>query len=272
MCALLDPTADPADAPALAEAAAARTVAIVERLVALPPAGLAAPSALAGWSRLTIACHLRYGAIAARRMTGATLAGEATSFYPGGRATERPATLEPGPGEAPAGVIAGLAVTSDRLAAVWAGLAPDDWAAPVREPAGNADLGAITLATLALLRLTEVEVHGSDLGLGLDTWSEPFLAAALPFRVAWTAARRSPGSLTGRWVLEATDEPAFRLTAHANGATAEATDRAEPGEAVVKGARRDLLALLLGRPPIGDLAYEGDGALARRFNEAFPGP
>ncbi len=270
---VVDPIVDPAVAPVLAGAAAARAAAIAARLGSLPAAALEAPSELAGWSRLTIACHLRYGALASAWMTADALAGRTTSFYPGGRAGQRPATLEPGPDETPAAAVADLAAADARLAAAWAGLGPAAWATPVREPPGNADLGPITVATLAMLRLTEVEVHGTDLGLDLDGWSEAFLDAGLRFRVAWTAARRRPGALvTGRWVLETTDGPAYRLSATPDGATAEETDGAAAGEAVVKGSRRDLLAMLLGRPPLDELKFEGDIALARRLHEAFPGP
>jgi uncharacterized protein (TIGR03083 family) len=267
----------PADAPALARAAGARAAEIVDRLRGLRPEQLGALSALPGWSRLTIACHLRYGAVASSRMTTEAQAGRTTAFYPGGRTEDRPATLQPQRGEAPADVVADLARASIGLADVWSGLSADAWGTPVREPAGAADLGPIDLATLAMLRLTEVDVHGSDLGLGLEAWSDPLLDLGLPFRVAWAARRArhgAPGApaRTGRWVLAATDGPTFRLSATEEGVTAEKTDRAEAGDAVVKGSRRDLLALLLGRPPVGRLAYAGQVERARRFRDAFPGP
>ena len=52
---------------AISEAARTRTADIVSALAAM--GSLSAPSRLPGWSRLTVACHLRYGAIASRRMT-----------------------------------------------------------------------------------------------------------------------------------------------------------------------------------------------------------
>jgi uncharacterized protein (TIGR03083 family) len=268
-----------ADAPALARAAAERAVAIADRLAGLAPADLEGPSSLPDWSRLTIACHLRYGAEASWRMTLDARAGRPTAFYPGSRAEQRPATLRPRPGEAPTEVVADLVAASARLADTWAALSPAAWATRVREPGANVDLGPIDLATLAMLRLTEVDVHGADLAVGLDGWSDVFIAVGLPFRVSWAAARRarrpapgSPTPVTGRWVLQATDGTAFRLIATATGTRVEAAVHAEAGEAVVKGSRRDLLALLLGRPPRRPLAYAGDVALARRFTDAFPGP
>ena len=56
-------------------AIARRTADIVGALLDLDEEGLTDQSELPAWSRLTIACHLRYGAEALRRMTGATLSG-----------------------------------------------------------------------------------------------------------------------------------------------------------------------------------------------------
>ena len=75
-----------------------------------------------------------------------------------------------------------------------------------REPRENRDLGEITIADLALLRLTEVEVHGSDLGMGLTDWSDVFTATALPVRIPWLAVRTRSQKLVdpevqGTWLL-----------------------------------------------------------------------
>src|SRR5688572_3617156 len=97
----------------------ARTAVLVD---ALRGTDLLAPSELAGWSRLTIACHLRYGAEAMHRMTVETLAGQTTAYYPKGRATQRPGTLEPRPGESPMDVVESLAEASAALDEAWAAL------------------------------------------------------------------------------------------------------------------------------------------------------
>ena len=90
--------------PTLA-AVVSRTSEVVETLRSLDEPGLVAPSELEGWSRLTIACHLRHGAAALCRMTLDALDGRPTSFYPSGRAESRPGTLEPAPGEGPSEVV-----------------------------------------------------------------------------------------------------------------------------------------------------------------------
>lgn len=269
--------------PALLDALRGRTAAVVAALTPLDRAGLEAPSLLPGWSRLTVACHLRFGARTLQTMTDDALEGRPTSFYPLGRDLQREATLEPDAGEAPLDVPGSLGRESARLAARWARLHAEDWAVEVREPDENPDLGAVPLARLALLRLTEVEVHGSDLDLGLPDWSDTFVDLALPFRLGWVAARRPPGASTdveGTWIFAATDraltcrlslsdgraEAAFDAGGGARGSTAGDRD------AVFRGTGRDLLALLLGRPRTGDLSVDGDAALAAAFKQAFPGP
>lgn len=42
--------------------------------------------------------------------------------------------------------------------------------------------------------------------------------------------------------------------------------------ATINGTKRDLLALLLGRPCLHELTYDGDADFGRRFSDAFPGP
>jgi len=168
---------------ALVAAVGRRTAAVVGALRALDGDGLRAPSSLPGWSRLTIACHLRYGAEAFGRMTAAALEDRPAAYYPGGRDARRPGTLEPAPGEAADDVVRSLDEHSAELDRLWSRMAPEAWDGVVREPEAQHDLGPLPLARLPLLRLTEVEVHGSDLDVGLDDWRDEFVEVALPFRL-----------------------------------------------------------------------------------------
>ncbi len=93
---------------------------IIEAVRGLDVDELLEPSELEGWSRLTILCHLRYGASALLRMTRDTLAGRATAYYPDGRSAQRPGTLEPLPGETGGDVIESLAAYAEELDAGWA--------------------------------------------------------------------------------------------------------------------------------------------------------
>ncbi|HVA06170.1 MAG TPA: maleylpyruvate isomerase family mycothiol-dependent enzyme [Acidimicrobiales bacterium] len=263
--------------PEWAEAVATRSDEVVSVLAGLTVAELSAPSALPGWSRLTIACHLSYGADALCRMTRDALSGRAVAYYPGGRAVERTASLLPRPGESPTDVVASLGVRCGELTALWSALTPAEWDTVVTEPADNPDLGPLPLHRLALLRLGEVQVHGEDLALGLRDWSDVFVDSALTFRLEWLNDRRAnhvafDGDVQGSWLLVARDGPRYVVTVRGPEVVSRPAAGGEEAAAVIAGSSRDLLALLLGRPALGGLTYDGDVALGRAFSEAFPGP
>lgn len=220
------------------DAITSRTALLVD---ALSTIDLESPSALPDWSRLTIACHLRYGAVALRWMTDDTHAGRPTAYYPEGRDRQRPATLQPSAGE---DVVTSLRETSAALDRAWA--AVTDWQATVVEPEGVFP----TLESMAVLRLTELEVHGTDLDLGLPRWSETLVRVALPMRLERLARRRP--LRTGAWRLVATDGPWEMLETIVG-------DGTEPE--VLTATSRELLALLLGR-----------SSACSSFSEAYPGP
>jgi uncharacterized protein (TIGR03083 family) len=258
-------------------AVAGRTAEIVAALGALDDGALHAASGLPGWSRLTIACHLRYGADTLRRMTAGALSGQPVAFYPEGRDRQRPGTLVPGDGEGPTDVVASLADLGNGLHDLWSSLGPDQWGTRVVEPSDNPDLGSMALAQLPVFRLTEVEVHGSDLGLGLADWSELFVRTALPGRLDRLNVRRVnrrpfDATLEGAWLLVASDGPGYRIGVR--GAEVESTpaDPGVPARAVIEATSRDLLALLLGRPLLRPLRITGDTAFGEAFADAFPGP
>jgi uncharacterized protein (TIGR03083 family) len=250
---------------------------VIEALSALSDADLDAPSLLPGWTLLTITCHLRFGARTLLDMTADARAGREASYYPGGRDRQRPGTLEPEVGESPSDVVRSLAAAADALDRAWVGVDDDEWSAEVREPPGNPDLGPVVLAHLALSRLTEVEVHGTDLGIGLGDWSPEFAAVALPYRV-WRlqlrTPRRTPGAPEqGSWLLRAIDGPSYRVTVTGRSVDADTVEAAGARTAaVIEGSSRDLLALLLGRRATGPLATSGDRALGDAFSTWFPGP
>ena len=260
---------------AISEAARARTADIVSALEAF--ASLTSPTRLPEWTRLTVACHLRYGAIASNRMTRDTLDGLEASFYPGGRSVQRPGTLVPDPGETEDQVVASLGVESAVLHDTWSPLSESEWQAAVREPADNLDLGDTTIAGLAILRLTEVEVHGSDLDVGLGDWSDLFVKSALPFRIgrltsSRNCARAVDSGVRGSWALVATDGPSWRVSVSVDEVTIEPVDLPVRSDAVIEARSRDLLAMLLGRPLRAGRIERGDTGLAREFSRAFPGP
>lgn len=211
---------------------------------------LLAPSLLPGWSRLTIVCHLRYGAEAMRRMTIDALEGRRTAYYPEGRATQRPGTLEPRDGESPADVVQSLEDASAALDRTWSTLT-DEWRTLVQEPDDNFDLGAYPLFDMPIFRLTEVEVHGVDLDVGLPDWSDVLIDHGLPMRLNRLAARtpQAPGA----WRLIAIDGRNVGVELVVGDLLAE------PEE--IRATCRQLFALTLGR-----------ANLSESFSRAYPGP
>ena len=235
------------------------------------------PSLLPGWSHLTITCHLRYGAVALERMTSDTQRGCPTSYYPEGRERQRRGTLVPVHGESPSEVVESLATYSQILQDRWAAIKGSGWDVMVTEPGDNPDLGPLPLERLALMRLTEVEVHGGDLGLGLSDWSDTFIDTALPFRLDWLNRRRTnhrafDDRLEGSWLVAADDGPAYLVTVNGAKVRSEPVDRNTSASAVIEGSKRDILALLLGRPRSEPLRMSGDLGFADSFQRAFPGP
>jgi hypothetical protein len=254
-----------------------RTADVVKALRELDEASLTAPSELPDWSRLTIACHLRYGAEALFTMTDATLHGHTASFYPEGRARQRPGTLVPLARESTLDVVHSLAARSARLNQAWSTVRPASWHLEIVEPTDNSDLGRMPLSRLALLRLTEVEVHGSDLGLQLGEWSTTFINAALPMRLEGLNVRtpnaHALGELgEGTWLLVASDGPTYRVSVTEGVVASTTAAPGSPARAVLEAPSRDLLALLLGRPLRRAVRVTGDRTFAEAFAAAFPGP
>ena len=212
------------------------------------------------------------------RMTRATLDGQPTTFYPEGRTTQRPKTLRPVPGESSRQVVESLATHSAELADVWAGISLDEWERPVVESRDVGELRPmpLTISDLALLRLTEVEVHGTDLDIGLSRWSTEFVDAALARRISWLG-RRTPPKLDESapfpmtWLFASTDGPTYLVRIDQAGqTTADAAAFEAPAQHRIQGPRRELLAVVLGRRASHDLY--ADAAAISSFQATFPGP
>lgn len=264
-------------APELARVGGDRTQRLIATLRTLDRDVLEEPSELPCWSRLTIVCHLRYGTRALARMTRDALAGRETSYYPEGRAEQRPRTLLPSPGEEPTTVLDDWQSAAVALDKEWSAIADEQWSTDVVEPVGNPDLGTLPLARLALARLTEVDVHGTDLGIGTPDWSPTLVAVGLPARLRGLSIRRTnhrafDGSIRGSWLLEATEGLCWLVAVDGDHVVSRPAIGGDEASAVIAGSSRDLLALLLGRPRRQQLRFSGDVVFARSFERAFPGP
>lgn len=257
----------------VAAAVAAKHKALAAALRARTDDELRAASRLPDWNRLTVVCHIRFGADAINRLVVAAQTGQAALFYPGGREEQRPGTLVPQAHESPCDVVESLVANSEALDATLAGVR--NWSVVSREPAGARDLGPMSIERLAVLRLTEVEVHAADMNIGLDEWSDTFVRSALPMRFERLALRlsNSPAPTSeaqGRWLLRATDGGTWLVTAGPDGVRSRSAAANEGADGAIDASSRDLLALLLGRPFEGDVTF--DNEFARSFTRAFPGP
>jgi uncharacterized protein (TIGR03083 family) len=263
--------------PELVAALRARSRAVCDALDGLVLDEVRAHSLLPDWSRLTIACHLRYSARTLRRMSEDALRGRPTAYYPEGRQEQRPRTLRPEPLETASDVLAGLHTAVDELCKEWTALDRGAWRTAVAEPPDNPDLGPTTLAMLAMAGLTEFEVHGTDLDVGLPDWSPRFVELVLPARVLWLNHRRTnhravDDSIRQTWQLQSYDGGLRYLISTATGSVvARAASAAHDAATTITASRRDLLALLLGRPFRGDVTASTVDGISE-FQAAFPGP
>ena len=128
-----------------------------------------------------------------------------------------------------------------------------------------------------MLRLTEVEVHGGDLLLGLDKWSDTFVQEGLPLRfdrLAHRLANQPPidFAFEGTWLLRTLEGDAWTVTLEPTRAEIRTADYDTRSDATITASRRDMLAFLLGRPLETEAVYAGDIELAASFQKAFPGP
>jgi maleylpyruvate isomerase len=236
---------------------------------------LSAPSVLPGWSRLTVAAHIAHVADAYIRVTRTAVAGFPTSTYPGGPA-ERDESLHSLDGCSPAEICERSIQASSELLAVWSGLDDDTWATELQLDA----LGPVLLGRLVALRLTELEVHHGDLGLGYSVaaWPPVFVEVCLPLRIAWLGVhhRARPAAdldIGGRWLLRAADiGRSWLVEATGPDVDCREVSAGESADAVLDGPAAGLLAYLLGRPGVLLLHIEGDTTLAEGFKQAFPGP
>jgi uncharacterized protein (TIGR03083 family) len=263
--------------PAVARAIAAGHASLARVLADLDDDGLRASTLLPEWNRVTVICHLRYGARAVDRMVRSALAGAPALFYPEGRVEQRPGTLLPYPGETPRDVVASFVAHSAELDATLAGLSEEDWAVEAHEPPGTVDIGTQSVEQLAVLRLTEVEVHAGDLLLGLDKWSDTLVEHGLPLRferLAHRLANQPPidFSFEGTWLLRTLEGEAWTVTLEPRRAEVRAADYDTRSDATITASRRDMLAFLLGRPLEAEAVYAGDVEFAAAFTKAFPGP
>jgi maleylpyruvate isomerase len=226
---MIDSQPAPDDVKRQIETAHARMLELVD---GLDDEGMAAPSALPGWTRGHLVKHLADNARAFERQARFALEGRLVEMYDGGTA-ERDRSIEQGAGRPATELRADLREAQQTLEETWVGLSAQDWQLPVR-------FRQAAVLDTAFARWREAEIHAIDLALGARPrdWSPAFARHALDF-----LAPRAPKGT--RLVLRATDHDV--TLALGDGTTVE-----------VSGTLCDLAAWMAGRSPDGDLRTTAD--------------
>jgi len=235
-------SADPADAAAsLREMVDASTVRLLQSAQGLSDQQACEPCLLPGWSRGHLLTHLARNADGLRNLLIWARTGVETPMYsPNGRAEG----IEAGAGRSSAELLADLESSAAALDAEAAQVPDTAWAAQVGGPPAYLHPAWYTLWR----RLTEVEVHHVDLGVGYTTasWPEPFATYGLEN----TAAR-----FTGP------DSPAVRLQSSDSPVVVQIGPAGQQPEHIVTGPGRALLAWLTGRSSGEGLTTQPPGPL-----------
>jgi maleylpyruvate isomerase len=200
------------------------------------------PSLLPGWSRGHLLTHLARNADSLRNLLTWARTGVPTPQYSSQQ--ERSEGIERGAGRSAAELLADLDESAAALDASAAGLPEAAWAAHV---GGAGEHGHAAWYTL-WRRLTEVEIHHVDLGLGYSSadWPEAFAIYSLEQYAGHIEDARSPAV-----VLRSSDTPAVVRIG-------------PPGDqpaTTVTGPVRALLVWLSGRGPGTGLTAEPAGPL-----------
>ncbi|MHA6511225.1 maleylpyruvate isomerase family mycothiol-dependent enzyme [Tessaracoccus sp. Z1128] len=118
-------------------------------------------SGLPGWSRAYLLSHLTNNAHALRNLARWARTGVETPMY--ASPEQRTADIVAGAAKHPAALVSDFKAAADALAADWAELAVEQWAAPVRTAQGR----TVPASEAPWLRAREVMVHAVDLSAGV---------------------------------------------------------------------------------------------------------
>jgi maleylpyruvate isomerase len=242
----LDDRIDPGDPAGTAARLHARVAAATSRLRTaaerLSDEQAREPSLLPGWSRGHLLTHIARNADSLRNLLIWARTGIETPQYRD--LDERTQGIERGAGRSAAELLADLDASAAALVAEAARLSDAAWAARVRGPQGNEHAGWYTLWR----RLTEVEIHHVDLGVGYSSgdWPEAFATYGLEQVAESFAGPHSPAA-----TLQSSDAPVMVRIG-------------PPGDqpaTTVTGPVRTLLAWLTGRGSGTGLTAEPAGPL-----------
>jgi maleylpyruvate isomerase len=200
------------------------------------------PSQLTGWSRGHLLTHVARNADSLRNLLVWARTGVETPQY--SHPTERAEGIAAGADRSSAELLADLEGSAAALDAEAARLPDTAWAAQVGAPATGMHPAWYTLWR----RLSELEIHHVDLGLGyrVTDWPAEFASQCLE-RVAGDFAKP--------------DSPAAVLRSADDGSEHRIGPEGAPAMVTISGPTRELLAWLIGRSPGGSLVTEPAGPL-----------
>jgi maleylpyruvate isomerase len=202
------------------------------------------PSLLPGWTRGHVLTHLARNADGLRNLLVWARTGVETPQYPSVQA--RNDGIEAGSGRQAADLAADIAQSAELFAAEAERLDSHDWTVRV---AGIRRYGHPAWYTL-WRRLSELEIHHVDLGLGyrVSDWPAEFASQCL-----------------GRAVTDFTgpDAPAAVLRSADDGTEHRIGPEDAQATVTISGPTRELLAWLIGRSTGGSLVAEPAGPLPR---------
>lgn len=167
------------------------TARMLDRIAGLTDAQAREASPLPGWTRGHVLAHLARNADAVGNLLRSARSGERIPMYASREA--RDAAIEAGAGRPAAELVADVRASAGALEEEAAGLPDDAWHALVSSARGE-----IPARVGLLMRLSEVEVHHVDLGLGYrpSDWPEEFAAPQLArVAAAWSAREDVPPCL-----------------------------------------------------------------------------
>jgi maleylpyruvate isomerase len=142
----------------------------------LPEPDLRAPSLLPGWSRAHVLAHVARNADAMRNLLIGARVGQHRPAYASAQARED--DIETSAAQVPRDLMNDLADSAMALRTMIRQLPAEAWSFGVQ----MLDSGPFPAADLLTRRLTEVELHHCDLGIGYDAakWPASFVQAQLP--------------------------------------------------------------------------------------------
>jgi len=147
-------------------------------------------TALPGWTRGHVLNHLARNADSHVHLLQCASRGEVGEQYPGGAAA-RNAGIEDGAGRSAQQLVADVRRGIYALEAQWAATNAEGWQGEGVNSAG----AAIPMSDIVFLRWREVEVHTSDLDLGVtwQQWSAEYVRYELERQVMLWRSRKSMG-------------------------------------------------------------------------------